>query len=56
MKELTQLQKQMLDHWVRKAESSTLKASEIVVLDQQLGALINSIEYEKPFSYFPRIK
>ena len=52
MRELSDLQKEMLESWVIIAEKSSC---DVPVLDERLSALINSIEYEKPISYFPRL-
>ena len=55
MKELSDLQKDMLEAWIRMAEKSDLRTADILNLDQQLNALIDSVEYELPISYFPRL-
>ena len=55
MKELTNLQQQMINTWLKKAEKTEFKASEIQSLDDKISAIINSIEYESPISYFPRL-
>ena len=55
MKELTQLQKEMLDDWAKKAENTDYSVSDVQNLSDRLSALIHSIEYERPVSYFPRI-
>jgi len=54
MKELSDLQKDMLESWIVNAEKP-LSVSEMPVIDERLNALINSIEYESPVSYFPRL-
>ena len=55
MRELSDLQKDMLKAWIVAAEKYDLNPKQIPVLDERLSALINSIEYEKPLSYFPRL-
>ena len=55
MKELNSLQKEMLQSWINYVERPNLKEADIRIAEDRLSALINSIEYEKPISYFPRI-
>ena len=53
MKELNELQKNMLNNWITSAEKDSLKLGELSMLDNKLSALINNLE--KPVSHFPRL-
>ncbi len=54
MRELSDLQKEMLEIWTVQAENSFRK-DELPAIEERLSALINSIEYEQTISYFPRL-
>jgi len=51
MKEITSLQKKLIESWIKKAETS----NNINDLKESLTNVIDSLKYEK-VNYFPRLK
>ena len=55
MKKLSNLQENLLKKWIVSAEKTSFKISDLLLLDEKLNTLINSVEREHPVSYFPRL-
>ena len=55
MRKINKLQEDVINKWIEKAEKTSFKASQLIELDEKLNSILNSVENEKPLSYFPRL-